>query len=64
MNESEPKSSPFLFDVYECPQCGNAITASVYRLIRIDDVPCPSCQQRQISEYVLRKAKESTSCKS
>lgn len=52
----EVKSSPFHFDVYQCPECDNVITVAVYELIVID-VPCPECGKRQLGEYELRKAK-------
>lgn len=57
MEPDVKKSSQYNFDVYACPNCDNAITASVYPFAR-KDIPCPQCEQRQVGEYELRKGKE------
>lgn len=57
MSNDEPKSSPYAFDIYACPNCDNVITVAVYKLISMD-VPCNQCGKRQVSEYELRKGKE------
>lgn len=56
MSAPEPKLSPYTFDIYTCPGCGNEITVGVYKLITID-APCPQCFERLLKEYELRKAK-------